>query len=107
MNDVHFYRNAAYRNRRVAFLLRVIAILWSITMAGVFIVNMGWISFFTATLGSAVIGMPVLLLVEVCEARAENYLFLARKAKAETPLLGVVAPKAAAPAKKAKKVAPK
>lgn len=95
MSDAHFYRNSAYRSRRVAALLRVIAGLWTLGMIGVWVVNPSWPAFFIAILGTAAISFPVLLLVEVFIARADNYFYLARQAKAVIPLLGVVEPKAA------------
>ena len=95
MSDVHFYRNSAYRSRRVAALLRVIALLWTIAMIGVWAVNPSWPTFFVGLLGATVISFSLLLLVEVFVARADNYFYLARQAKAITPLLGVVEPKPA------------
>lgn len=101
MSDAHFYRNSAYRSRRVAAFLRVIASLWLLGMTGVLVVNPTWPTFFITVLGAAVIVFPVLLLVEVFVARADNYFYLARQAKAITPLLGVVEPKPAkTPAKR-------
>ena len=90
MNDLHFYRNSAYRARRVAFTLRSAALVWAIVMFGVFVVHPTVETFFIGVLGAFVPSFGMLLLVEVFEARAENYFFLARKVKNSTPLLGVV-----------------
>jgi bacteriorhodopsin len=93
MNDLHFYRNSAYQARRIAFILRIAALVWAVTMFGIFVVHPSIETFFVGVLGAFMPSFSMLLLVEVFEARAENYFFLARKAKATTPLLGVVSPK--------------
>lgn len=94
MNATANHRRRGFQYRRLSFALKVLAMLWSVCMLGVFFTDMSWLNFFIAVTGQIAFCTPAILIAATFDTFAENEFMKAAAAK--SPLLGVVHPRTGA-----------
>lgn len=95
MTTSKLHRTRGFQLRRLAFALKVMAGLWTLSMLILFFTRIQLTTFFIATTSIVLVSLPILVLAATFDSHAERQ-FLAAAAKRQakvTPLLGVVAPK--------------
>lgn len=96
MTTSKLHRIRGFQLRRIAFALKVLASVWTISMLVLFFTRIQLTTFFAATTGIVLVSLPILVLAATFDSHSERQFLAAAAKKATakaTPLLGVVAPK--------------